>query len=98
MLNGKGTIILLTVGLIKKMMNSLKMLKNINTTDTSDLVKKAKKIKEMIKKITDHNQSKKYVTTQEFNSLMADNFAGRLKQASFACKFGITNFLKKIYF
>ena len=27
MLNGKGTIILLTVGLIKKMMNSLKMLK-----------------------------------------------------------------------
>ena len=52
----------------------------------------------MVKKITDHNQSKKYVTTQEFNSLMADNFAGRLKQASFACKFGITNFLKKIYF
>lgn len=54
-------------------------------------------IYEIGKKITDHDQSKKYVTTQEFNSWTADNFACRLKQASFACKFGITNFLERIY-
>ena len=36
------------------------------------------------KKITDHDHSNKYITTQTFNTLMADNFAGKLKQANLA--------------
>ena len=52
----------------------------IQTTDTSDFVKKADydtKIGEIEKKITDHDH--KYITTQEFNRLKVDNFAARLK-------------------
>ena len=54
------------------------------TTDTSDLVKKADydtKIGKIEKRITDHYHSNKYVTTEEFNKLTAENFAARLKQA-----------------
>ena len=49
-------------------------------TNTSDLVKKADydtKSGEIEKKILDHN-SDKFITTQEFNKLTADNFAARL--------------------
>ena len=42
------------------------------------------KANEIEKKITDHDHSNKYITTQTFNTLMADNFAGKLKQANLA--------------
>ena len=48
------------------------------------LKKTNKKANEIEKKITDHDHSNKYITTQTFNTLMADNFAGKLKQANLA--------------
>ena len=50
----------------------------IQTTDTSNLLKKTDyntKMNEIEKKITDHDHSNKYITTQEFNKLTAENFA-----------------------
>ena len=56
----------------------------IQTTDTSGLVRKTdynRKTNKIEKKITDHDHGK-YITTQEFNKLTADNFADRLKRAA----------------
>ena len=56
------------------------MVKKVNviqTTDTSNLVKKADydtKIYEIEKKILDRDHNK-YITTQEFNKLTSENFA-----------------------
>ena len=50
----------------------------------SNLVKKTdltQKIDEIEKKITDYNHDK-YITTQEFNKLTAEDFAAILKQAN----------------
>ena len=50
----------------------------------SNLVKKTEltqKINEIEKKITDYNHDK-YITTQEFNKLTAEDFVARLKQAN----------------
>ena len=66
----------------------VKKFNTIKTTDTSDLVKKANhdtKIDEIEKKILDYDHGK-YTTTQEFNKLMADNFASILKQANLTSK------------
>ena len=64
------------------------MVKDVNATqtffDTSDLVKKAdmtQKLMKLKKKILDHDHGK-YITTQVFNKLTADNFAAKLKQAN----------------
>ena len=57
---------------------------NVNT-----LIQKADydtKIGEMEKKLN-HDHGNKYITTQEFNRLTAENFAARLKQANLATKF-----------
>ena len=35
----------------------------------------------------------KYITTQEFNRLLADNFIARLKQGNLASKNDIANFI-----
>ena len=40
---------------------------------------------------TDHD---KYITTQEFNKLTADNFAERLKQGNLASENDIADFVK----
>ena len=51
----------------------------------SNLVKKTDynaKIKEIEKKITDHNHDR-YIATPEFNKLTSGNFAARLKQENF---------------
>ena len=56
----------------------------IQTIDTSNLVKKADdktKIVESETKIPDHD---KYITTTEFDKLMKNNLARRLKQAYLA--------------
>ena len=53
----------------------------IQTTDTSNLVKKADyntKINEIEEKKPNHG---KYITTQKFKKLTADNFAARLKKS-----------------
>ena len=58
----------------------------IKKTNTSDLVAKTvlnTKISEVENKIHDGS---KYITTQEFNKLTAENFAARLKQADLVNK------------
>ena len=63
-------------------MNQLKKVNNINTTFTSDLVKKTDyntKIDKIEKKINDHNLDK-YITTQEFNQLTAENVTARCRK------------------
>ena len=70
---------------------------NINTTDTSDLIKNTDyntKINEIEKKITNHDHDK-YITTQEFNKLTSDNFTARLAQANLASKNDIAYFIKR---
>ena len=56
------------------------------------------KINEIEKKIIDHEGSKKYITTPEFNKLTAKNFAARLKQANLASKSNIANLVNKADF
>ena len=51
-----------------------------------------KKIREIEKKLTDHNHDK-YITTSEFNNLAAAVFDIRLKRASLVAK---TNFDNKV--
>ena len=55
----------------------------IPTTDNSDLVKKlaiTQKLVKLKKKVLDHDHGK-YITTEELNKLMVDNFAAKLAQA-----------------
>ena len=72
----------------------------IQARDANNLVKKADyntKIAETEKKILDHDHSK-YITTQEFNKLTAENFAARLAQAKLAFKADIDDFVQKTNF
>ena len=50
-----------------------------------------------LKKVTDHDHAK-YITTEEFNRLTADNFAARLSKVKLATKADIANFVKKADF
>ena len=76
------------------------MVKNVNapqTTDTSYLVEKAdydREFSETVKEILDHNRCK-YIITQEFNKLTADNFAARLSLENLASKNDIADFVIK---
>ena len=66
-----------------------------------NLVKKTDyntKINETGKEIIDHDQSNKYITTQEFNELTAEKFSARFKKANLLSKSNITNFVKKTDF
>ena len=68
--------------------------KAIKSADTSDLVKKTDyntKLAEIEKKIRNHYNNNKYITTQEFNRLTAEYFAARLNQANLATKADIAN-------
>ena len=56
----------------------------VSNKKISGLIKKINcdvKYNDTKKKILDHNHDK-YITTREFNKLMADNFDARLKQAN----------------
>ena len=55
----------------------MKWLKNLMLLSEADHYTKVGAIE---KKITDHDHSKKYNTTQEWNRLTSDNFAKRLKK------------------
>ena len=79
-------------------MNQLKMLMLfIQTTDTSNLVKKTHyntTINEIENKINDHNHAKQN-TNQKFSKLTSENFHSRLPQATLPSKNDIANFVKK---
>ena len=51
-----------------------------------------------LKKVTDLDHSNKYITTEEFNKLMSQNFAARLAQANLASKNGIAALVKTTEF
>ena len=51
-----------------------------------------------LKKITDHNHTNNYITTQGFNKLTAENLASKLTQANLASKNHITALIKKFIF
>ena len=73
---------------------------NISTTDAINLVKNCStKTNEIENKVTtDHD---KYITTQEYNKLLSENFAAKLKQANLASKTDIpenTDIVKKTDF
>ena len=53
------------------------------------------KVNEIEKKITDHSHDK-YITTPEFNKLMAENFAARLAQANLVPKKDFDNKLSNL--
>ena len=53
------------------------------------------KITEIEKKLTDHNHDK-YITTPEFNTLAADVFNARLKQANLVVKHFFDNTVSKL--
>ena len=71
--------------------------------NVSNLVKKTDlwltntKTSEIENKIADHDHDK-YITTQEFNKLTSENFAGRLAQANLSIKSDIAVLVKKIDF
>ena len=74
----------------------VKKFKAIHNIDASDLVEKVNyntKIDENEKKILHHI---KYITTQEFNKLMAEKFAARSKHAKLTTKDDIADFVKNI--
>ena len=78
----------------------VKKVNNINTTDTSNLVKKTDyniKISEIENKINDHDYAK-YITAQGFNKLISKNFASRLSQATLGSKNDIANFVNNTDF
>ena len=51
-----------------------------------------------LKKITDHNHTNNYITTQGFNKLTAENLASKLTQANLASKNHIAALIKKFIF
>ena len=68
--------------------------------NVSNLVRKTDydtKVSEIEKKITDDDHDK-YITSPEFNKLIAECFATRLKQANLASKNDVTNFVNKTNF
>ena len=80
------------------MMNWLKKVNAIQEIDTSDLVKKSwlkHKTWWNWKKNTDQNHSNNYMTNQDFDTLLADNFADTLKQKNLASQNDIADFVKK---
>ena len=48
-----------------------------------------------LEKITEHDQSNKCITTQEFDQLTAENFAAKLSQEKLATKADIAGFIKR---
>lgn len=77
----------------------VKKVNAIETTVTSDLVKKASyntKIGETEKKI-DHDYEI-YITTQQLNKLTKENFTARLKEAKIATKAHIVDLMRKTDF
>ena len=79
----------------------VKKVNTIKTTDTRNLVKKTEyntktdEIEKKKKKNTDLDHINKYIITQEFNKLTAEDFASKLGQANLPSKNDIATFAKK---
>ena len=74
------------------------MVNAIQSSDTSDLVRKggySTKIEEIEKKIPNHD---KYITTKEFNKLIKEDFAERLKKVNLASNSDTADFVKETNF
>ena len=75
-----------------------------NAADNNDLVKKNEyklaKIAEIAMKILDHDHDhdNKYISTQVFNKLTAENLTARVNQANLATKSDIDNFVENTDF
>ena len=86
-----------------KLIKNEELVKKVNaieTTVTSDLVKKANyntKIGETEKKKFDHDYEI-YITTQQLNKLTKENFTARLKEAKIATKAHIVDLMRKTDF
>ena len=46
-----------------------------------------------MRKITDRDHNDKYITTQEFNKVMSENFAAKLKQRKLGTKVDFDEFV-----
>ena len=92
---------MLLMMMLKRLYNELvKKVNAIQTTDTSNLVKKTEyntKIGEIEKKMLNHDHDQ-YITTQEFINLTSDHFDARLKQSKLATKHDIADFVRKAHF
>ena len=78
----------------------VKKVNKINTTDTSNLVKKTDyntNICEIENEINDHNHTK-YMPTQKCNRLTSKKFTARLAEANLASKNDLAYFEKKTDF
>ena len=94
---------------INEVKNEIPSINNLATTSAltgvenkirsvSSLVKKTDydtKVKELEKKITDHNHDE-YITTLEFNTLAVENFAARSGQADLVTKTDFDNKLSNL--
>ena len=83
------------------MMSQFEKLMLIRTAILSIQLKKPDyntKITEIEKKNFDHNHRNRYITTQEFNKLIRENFAARFKKANLGTKSDIADLLKDKYF
>ena len=66
-----------------------------NFVKKTDFITKASEIENKI--ATDHDHDK-YITTQEFNRLISENYTTRLKQANLTRNNDVANFVKKCDF
>ena len=79
--------------LLRILQKLLKKLNSFQTTNTSNLAKKNDYDTELVRKITDHDHNDKYITTQEFNKVMSENFAAKLKQRKLGTKVDFDEFV-----
>ena len=66
--------------------------------NVSNLMLVTQKYNEIEKKVTDHDDNSKYITTPEFNKLAPENFSTRLKEANLESKSDIAASVKKVDF
>ena len=76
----------------------VKRFNNINTTDTSNLVKKLIITQELMKLKTKLLYHDKYITTRKLNKLTSDSVNARIAQANIVSKNDIAYFVKKTDF
>ena len=89
---------------INQVKNEMLKITNLTTTTTTlaavenKIPNVSEKLVKLKKKVTADHDHGKYITTQEFNKLAAENFTARLAQANLESKSDIANFVKKTDF
>ena len=79
--------------LLRRLQKLLKKINSFQTTNTSNSAKKNDYDTKLARKITDHDHNDKYITTKEFNKVMSENFAAKLKQGNLGTKVDIDDFV-----